>query len=453
MKLAAAFEIELTITGENIDTTRLKLGAGEYLIGRAKSCYIRFPENYRLISRQHAKLVVQPGQVTIQDLDSSGGTMVDGRFVTTTELCNGSEIAIGNIAMKIRLPEEEREASVKVDLSPAMNSEDRVQQLDQRLRTIHQATERVMREVRKRIIGQEHILRATWATILARGHCLLIGVPGLAKTYLVKTFGEVLGLSSKRIQFTPDLMPSDILGSNILQVTEEGRRHMEFIQGPIFTQLLLADEINRTPPKTQAALLEAMQERQVTIADKSRNLPTPFFVIATQNPIEQEGTYPLPEAQQDRFMLCIYLDYPQRPDEVEILLRTTDNVIPEVEAVLNANAILDNQRTVDEITVSRETAEFAVDLVRRTRPDANGDGASSVSNVIEWGAGPRAGQSLLRIAKALAAMDGRPTISRQDILEMAVPVLRHRICCNYKARAEGLDEAGVIGKIIEEAQP
>ncbi|MHC4251523.1 MAG: AAA family ATPase, partial [Planctomycetota bacterium] len=279
--------------------------------------------------------------------------------------------------------------------------------------------------------------------------CLLVGVPGLAKTLLVSTFGEVLGLQNKRIQFTPDLMPSDIIGSNILHEGEDGRRFFEFAQGPIFTQLLLADEINRTPPKTQAALLEAMQERQVTVAHKSLSLPEPFCVIATQNPIEQEGTYPLPEAQLDRFMLCLRLTYPGDADEVDILLQTTRGITPQVDAAMSFEDILRYQEMVNRIAVSRSAAVHASRIVRMTRPDEP-DAPEWVERIVDWGAGPRAGQSLLRVAKALAAMDGRPAISVDDVLDVCLPVLRHRISCNYRARAEGMDQDAVVSRVLEE---
>jgi MoxR-like ATPase len=268
---------------------------------------------------------------------------------------------------------------------------------------------------------------------------------------MVSTFAEALGLKFKRIQFTPDLLPSDIIGSNVIHESEEGKRYFEFVQGPIFTQLLLADEINRTPPKTQSALLEAMQERQVTVANKSFMLPEPFFVIATQNPIEQEGTYPLPEAQQDRFMLCLYLDYPQRQEEVDILLQTTRGRNDEVSEVITYKEILQFQAITSEIAVSRELAAYCADLARATRP-TEPEAPEWLTKVVEWGAGPRAGQSLIWIAKAMAAMAGRPAIASDDIRDALEPVLRHRLSCNFRARAEGLDEISIIRRIAEEVR-
>jgi MoxR-like ATPase len=277
----------------------------------------------------------------------------------------------------------------------------------------------------------------------------MVGVPGLAKTLMVTTFAETLGLTSSRIQFTPDLMPSDIIGSNVIQEGEDGRREFEFVEGPVFTQLLLADEINRTPPKTQSALLEAMQERQVTVGNRTLPLPSPFCVIATQNPIEQEGTYPLPEAQQDRFMLCMLLDYPNRDEEIEILVRTSQRPGVPVEQVLSHPEILAFQGTVDRVSISRELVSYTADLVRATRPGQPA-GREWVSEVVDWGAGPRAGQSILRMAKAIAAMDGRPAIAHDDVREAVLPALRHRVCCNYRARTKGLNEDRLVQRILEE---
>ena len=440
--------VKLTLSGEGIEDMTMALKPGEYAVGRNRACYIRFPEEYRLISPRHALIRVgEEGAAEVEDLDSEGGTMVNGRIIRRQRLEDQDLISLGDVMIRVHLPQAEPQAEAPQLRVASHLSEERARDLAERLDRVQEGTAQVMAEVQKRIYGQDRIVRAVWATLLARGHCLMVGVPGLAKTYLVNTLAEVLGIRSNRIQFTPDLMPTDILGSNVLQVSDDGRKHMEFVQGPIFTQLLLADEINRTPPKTQAALLEAMQERQVTVANRSFNLPAPFCVIATQNPIEQEGTYPLPEAQQDRFMLCLHLGYPERSKEVEILLRTTEGTIPEVETVLDGAQILNFQKTVDDIAVSEEAAVLAVDLVRKTRPGEPGAEAR-FATMIDWGAGPRAGQSLLRMAKALAAMEGRPAISRLDVLEMALPVMRHRISCNYRARTEGYSEDRIIRDLV-----
>ncbi len=446
------FILTLTITNSKGDTTRARFKPGEYDVGRARGCAVRFWKRAKGISLRHAKITVEEDRTKIEDLESVTGTMVNGRVVHEKVLEDGDTIAIGKITMNVSLPEIELAETPEVIL-PApeeREAEETAKEIAEELRELQEATQRMNAEIAKRIIGQKEVIRLVWATILARGHCLLVGVPGLAKTLMVNTFGEVLGLACKRIQFTPDLMPADIIGSNVLHEGEAGKRYFEFIQGPVFTQLLLADEINRTPPKTQAALLEAMEERQVTVADKSLILPDPFCVIATQNPIEQEGTYPLPEAQLDRFMLCLRLAYPSKADEVDILLRTTRGVIPQVDAAMGFQDILRFQGTVNRIAVSRSAAVRSADIVRVTRPGERG-APEWVERIIDWGAGPRAGQSLLRAAKALAAMDGRPAISIDDVYEVCLPVLRHRISCNYRARAEGMNEDKVVQRVLEEA--
>ncbi len=445
-------EAELLITNQSGKTTNFRIKPGTYLIGRSRDCQIRFPAQSRGISRQHARLVVDSRGARIEDLESNSGTMVNGKIIRSTYLQNQDVITIAGYILKVNIPEEEIPFDEYASIFTAPSdttSVATVEALEADLRRVRQASQSLMEALGARIVGQEKILRSIWATILAKGHCLLVGVPGLAKTLMVSTFAEALGLKSKRIQFTPDLLPSDIIGSNVIHESEDGKRYFEFVQGPIFTQLLLADEINRTPPKTQSALLEAMQERQVTVADKSFMLPEPFFVIATQNPIEQEGTYPLPEAQQDRFMLCLYLDYPSRNEEVDILLQTTQGKIKEIPEILSYKDILQFQEIINQIAVSRELAAYCADLVRATRP-SEPRAPQWITKVVEWGAGPRAGQSLIRIAKAMAAIDGRPAISSVDILEILEPAMRHRLSCNFRARAEGLDERAIIKRIAEE---
>ncbi len=306
--------------------------------------------------------------------------------------------------------------------------------------------ERITRELRKVIVGQDDIIRLLLISLFSRGHCLLIGVPGLAKTLLVKSLSEVLGLDFKRIQFTPDLMPADIIGSELLK-DASGRLEFEFQPGPVFTHLLLADEINRTPPKTQSALLEAMQERMVTVAGQTRPLPEPFVVVATQNPIEQEGTYPLPEAQLDRFMLSLYLDYPARAEEVEIVRRTTFGEVPALSTVVMREEILAVQRLVRAVPVSDHVMSYAVDIAaatRASRPDAS----PAAREFIEWGAGPRASQYLVLAAKTLALLDGRTTPETDDLRAVAGAVLRHRIVTNYRATGAGLKAHDVLSKLM-----
>ncbi|MEE2641928.1 MAG: MoxR family ATPase [Planctomycetota bacterium] len=302
-------------------------------------------------------------------------------------------------------------------------------------------------ELHKVIVGQDEVIEQVLAAIFTRGHCLLEGVPGLAKTLLVSTIAKVLDVGFKRIQFTPDLMPSDITGTNVLEEDEQGKRDFRFVEGPIFTNILLADEINRTPPKTQAALLQAMQEREVSIGRTTYKLPDPFFTIATQNPIEQEGTYPLPEAQLDRFMFNIKVGYPSAPEEEKILSSTTRNERVEVNKVLSGKAIVNLQKLVSSVAVSEYIIKYTAALVRATRP-ADPTAPEYVREFVDWGAGPRAGQNLIAGGKAIAAMDGRFSIAVDDIRKVAIPVLRHRVNTNFQAQAEGLTTEGVIEKLL-----
>jgi MoxR-like ATPase len=304
----------------------------------------------------------------------------------------------------------------------------------------------IAREMSKRIVGQQELIRDLIVSLLAQGHCLMIGAPGLAKTLMIRTLAECLALDFRRIQFTPDLMPGDILGSEILEETDEGKRAFRFVPGPIFGQLILADEINRTPPKTQAALLEAMQERRVTVAGATHTLKAPFFVLATQNPIEQEGTYPLPEAQLDRFMFCLHVGYPTRDEEVQVLLRTTGITEEQASVVLDGEKILALQHAIRGIAVPQSVAEYAVDLVRRTRPTSN-DAPESVKRYVRWGAGPRASQYLALAGKVHAALEGRFNVAREDIARAAPLVLRHRLILNYRAEADGVTGDKIVSEL------
>ena len=307
----------------------------------------------------------------------------------------------------------------------------------------------MQQELQKVIVGQDLVIEQMFAAIFTRGHCLLEGVPGLAKTLMVSTLSKILDLGFKRIQFTPDLMPSDITGTNVLEEDDEGRRNFRFVEGPIFTNILLADEINRTPPKTQAALLQAMQERQVTVGQETYNLPEPFFTIATQNPIEQEGTYPLPEAQLDRFMFNIKIDYPTLEEEQRILAATTRSEKQEPNKVLSARAILNLQKLVGSVAVSEYIIKYVTALVRATRP-RDASAPEFVKELVEWGAGPRAGQFLIHGGKALAAMDGRFSVAIEDIQKCAIPVLRHRVSTNFQAQAEGMTNEDVVNRLVKE---
>ena len=298
-------------------------------------------------------------------------------------------------------------------------------------------------EVAKVIIGQDEVVNQVLISIFSGGHSLLVGVPGLAKTLMVNTIAQALGLDFKRIQFTPDLMPSDILGSEIL----DENRHFKFIKGPIFANIILADEINRTPPKTQAALLEAMQERAVTVAGHQYKLSLPYFVLATQNPIEQEGTYPLPEAQLDRFMFAINLEYPSFQEEVDVVKATTTDIQMSVNALFTAQEIIDFQNVIRRIPVADNVIEYAVSLVAKTRPKAD-TAADIVKEFVDWGAGPRASQNLILAAKTHAATNGKFSPDIEDVQAVATGILRHRIIKNYKAEAEGITDEKIIESLF-----
>ena len=307
----------------------------------------------------------------------------------------------------------------------------------------------ILEQVGRRIVGQKAVVDQMLIALFARGHCLFVGVPGLAKTLLVSTLADALDLDFGRIQFTPDLMPSDITGTDILEEDHAtGRRHFKFIQGPIFANLLLADEINRTPPKTQAALLQAMQEGRVTAAGKTYPLAPPFLVFATQNPVEQEGTYPLPEAQLDRFMFMIEVGYPDAAEELEIVKRTTTDTEEAIEAVLDPERILALQNAVRRMPHNDVAAQYAVDLVRATRPDDE-TAPDFVREYVGWGAGPRASQYLILASKARALLAGRETYSREDIRAVARPVLVHRVLTNFHAEAERVSSAGIVDRLLE----
>ena len=299
------------------------------------------------------------------------------------------------------------------------------------------------KEISKIIVGQDQVVNQILISIFSGGHALLVGVPGLAKTLMVNTIAQALGLNFKRIQFTPDLMPSDILGSEIL----DENRNFKFIKGPIFSNIILADEINRTPPKTQAALLEAMQERAVTIAGQNHKLDLPYFVLATQNPIEQEGTYPLPEAQLDRFMFAIKLDYPTYAEEVLVVKNTTTDHKQTINALFTAQEIINFQQLVRRMPVADNVIEYAVSVVSKTRPD-NTLSNDYVKNYLDWGAGPRASQNLILAAKTHAAFNGKYSPDIEDVKAVAVGILRHRIIKNYKADAEGITEEMIIAKLL-----
>ena len=319
------------------------------------------------------------------------------------------------------------------------------------LEDLRQARDRITTQVSKVIVGQHQVIHELMISLLSRGHCLLIGVPGLAKTLLISTLARVLDLKFNRIQFTPDLMPSDITGTEIIEEDRiTGKRVFKFVQGPVFANIILADEVNRTPPKTQAALLQAMQEHEVSAAGQTYHLEEPFFVLATQNPIEQEGTYPLPEAQLDRFMFNLWVDYPTESEEQEIVRTTTSMYSDKLDVVLTAQEIIRLQDLVRRIPVADNVIQFAVSLVRKTRP-VDSTSPDYIKEWISWGAGPRASQYLILGAKTRAALDGRPTPDIDDVKAVAKPVLRHRLVTSFAAEAEGVSAVDIVEKLLNQS--
>jgi len=338
-------------------------------------------------------------------------------------------------------------AQSEASTSEARLSEDDVQAIDQ-LREVHN---RLKAELGRVIVGQKEVVQRLAICLFARGHGLLMGVPGLAKTLLVSKLSETMSLKFSRIQFTPDLMPMDITGTDILQDGETGRREFHFVHGPVFANVVLADEINRAPPKTQAAMLEAMQEQNVTVVGKTFHLPPPFMVLATQNPVEQEGTYPLPEAQLDRFMFLIELDYPSEAEEIQIARTTTGDELPTLGHILSPGEIIQYQHLVRRVPVPDHIYTYAARLVRKTRP--NGSTAPAwLKPLVSWGAGPRAVQYLILGAKARAALMGSYMVRLEDVLDVAVPVLTHRVITTFAAQAEGVDAKRIVRRLIEETE-
>ncbi len=318
------------------------------------------------------------------------------------------------------------------------------------VRELSEARSQLVAEIGKRIVGQREVIEHLLIALFARGHGLFVGVPGLAKTLLIQTLADVLDLEFNRIQFTPDLMPSDITGTDILEQDASGQRHFRFVKGPVFCNLLLADEVNRTPPKTQAALLQSMQEQRVTAGGRTYPLAPPFHVFATQNPIEQEGTYPLPEAQLDRFMMMLKVDYPAADEELEIVRRTTSAELTPVRKILSPEAILGFQSLVLRVPAAEPMVELAVRISRMSRP-GDQDAPAEVKEFVSYGAGPRATQHLMLAAKARAILDGRPAVDGEDIRALAHPVLRHRVLTNFHAEAQKVGADDVIDRILEKA--
>jgi|ETNmetMinimDraft_15_1059895.scaffolds.fasta_scaffold10773_2 MoxR-like ATPase len=418
---------EFDLTG-----TRMTLGSDE-------DCSI--PVHDEGVVGSHAVIEKENGAWYLRPAAAENLVQFDEHPVHELRLEHGAVFQLGRAHLRFVTPR------AAIEINPLAgegieNQEEAVEQL-------RQAHDQIQEQVSSIIIGQQEVLNQILVALFARGHCLIIGVPGLAKTLMVRVLSGVLDLEGKRIQFTPDLMPSDITGTDILEedsVTHT--RQFRFNRGPLFTNVLLADEINRTPPKTQAALLEAMQERRVTAAGSTYDLPQPFLVLATQNPIEQEGTYPLPEAQLDRFMFCIHINYPSAKEEQRILLETTRDFQWEVDRLLDADSILRFQHLVRQVPVSDHVALHASELIRATRP-GEPESPEFVSRWLRWGAGTRAGQYLLLAAKVHVLLNGRFNVSCSDIREYALPVLRHRIFPNFTAASEGVTTDDIVNQILE----
>jgi len=395
------------------------------------------------LSRQHAIITRIGNDWTIADLGSSNGIEINGQTVQNAVLNESTRFRLGNIEFVFH-----RDGTGPAILPATQPAAAPVTQ-EQAIEELAKARDTILNQLSQVIIGQRQVLNEVLVTLFSQGHTLIIGVPGLAKTLIVRSLGAALALETKRIQFTPDLMPSDIIGTDILEEDPVTRkRSFRFNRGPIFTNVLLADEINRTPPKTQAALLEAMQERRVTAGGVTFELPAPFLVLATQNPIEQEGTYPLPEAQLDRFMFAINIGYPSLEEEQRILVETTRELTAAIQPVLGGEAILNYQRLVRQVPVSDHVALYATNLARATRPGTPAV-PDFINRWVRWGAGPRAGQYLLLAAKAHTLLSGRFSVSCADIREYALPVLRHRLFCNFAAASEGVTTDAIIKRILE----
>ena len=401
------------------------------------------------VSSSHAMILFEKGYWWVYDLQSSNGTLLNGAETEAGTLEDGDVITIGGSTITFQFEEGAAHQTASQRGSEtgtaAASDADLVQELSA-------AYERMRDQLSQVIVGQQDVIEQMLISVFCRGHALLMGVPGLAKTLLVSTLSHVLDLGFKRVQFTPDLMPADITGTEILEEDAGGKRSFRFVQGPIFANMVLADEINRTPPKTQAALLEAMQEHHVTIGEKTYHLPEPFFVLATQNPIEQEGTYPLPEAQLDRFMFNIVVDYPTAAEEQQIIKQVTGSYKAKIETALSADDVLKLQQVVRRVPVADHVVEYAATLARGSRPNQR-EAPDFVKEMVAWGAGPRAGINLITAAKARAILQGRYHATSADVKKVAYPVLRHRILTTFNAEAAGVTSDDIIRMLIKEFQP
>ena len=415
-------------------------------IGREEDCDLRLDQTS--ISRHHACLRKMSTNWQLEDLNSQNGVFINGeRIHAPKSIFTKCDIRFGMLNTVFDPEIAESPSSIS-----SIAFTDQGEMSDDQIKIVHDMgdiSKRILTEFGKVIIGQHEVAEQLLISIAAGGHCLMIGLPGLAKTLMVSTLAQVLNLNFKRVQFTPDLMPSDIIGTDILDIdSETGKKSFRFIRGPIFTNLLLADEINRTPPKTQAALLEAMQEKQVTISNQNFKLSPPFFVLATQNPLEQEGTYPLPEAQLDRFMFNIFVDYPDESEEEAIIMATTGNRDAQLNKILSADDIVSLQNIVRALPISPHIVKYATRLVRMTRP-VTPDAPEFIKRLVSCGAGPRAAQCLILGAKSRAVLQGRVNVNCSDVRALVLPVLRHRIFTNFTADSEGKSVDDIIENLLK----
>ncbi|MBI5394911.1 MAG: AAA family ATPase [Verrucomicrobia bacterium] len=434
----------------------VELNVGRFVIGRTPDCDFLLKTDQA--SRRHACLYNSDGRWRLQDMQSSNGTFLNGKRIEDSPLLPGDTITIGDYKFVFEDAEAAADESVveeevvvrdKPAAAPAAPAPVVDGQIAEMVRQMSDRTKRIEKEISKVIIGQKEIVWQMLTAIISGGHVLMIGMPGLAKTTLIRTLSDVLDMQFRRIQFTPDLMPSDITGTDVMEVDEtSGKKNLRFIKGPIFCNILLADEINRTPPKTQAALLEAMQEHRVTAAGHTYQLTLPFFVLATQNPLEQEGTYPLPEAQLDRCMFSIYIDYPTEEEEELIGKTTTMQKKPDLNKVMSGAQVLELQSVVRNMPISDHVIKYATRLARASRP---GDKRAPdfIKKWIHCGAGPRATQYLIVGAKAHAVVGGRLLVNTDDVRAVARPIMRHRMFTNFTADAEGVDTDKIVQMLLE----
>jgi MoxR-like ATPase len=418
-----------------------------FTIGRAADNDARFTDP--AISSHHLRLDRAAHGWTLADLDSANGTTINGIPVTGAVALTAPAMIVLGEALWLRFVDDAAPGpQTALPPPPLLASEADIALV----RDMKARTEQIRREVAKVIVGQADIVEQVLMVLIAGGHGLLVGLPGMAKTTLVATIANVLDMAFRRVQFTPDLMPTDITGTEILDTDpDSGQKRFRFVKGPIFTNLLLADEINRTPPKTQAALLEAMQEKSVTVGNQTYALEPPFFVLATQNPIEQEGTYPLPEAQQDRFMFNLWVDYPSEAEEEQIVRTTTVAAAEKPRKVVSRQELLQLQAVVRKIPVSDHVIRYAIRLVRATRP-GDGKAPDFIRKYVSNGAGPRAGQFLILAAKARAVLEGRIHVSCADVARAALPVLRHRILANFAADSEGITPSSLVERLLQSVE-